>query len=226
MDGEIWDEESWEAFLRENDKRVDRYMSILFKFMTQNPPLGEEGSAVRKRWEEDLRQYLISNGMSPDDALPRMLSGQWSEDCTEPGEPSDAAEIEPEDELEDIRNLPVYCEAQRLASSILRWSNDLPGRMKDSALVQFCNHVTQIPANIAKGHGIGYEQEMIGGNIACAKRALMAANAALDLLLEIKGAPYMDRHFYRKVYEETFEVRNRIGVHVQELRRRFDLGVD
>ncbi|MEX0746579.1 MAG: hypothetical protein WD275_01180 [Rhodothermales bacterium] len=226
MDGEVWDEERWEAFLREHDRRIDRYMSLLFRFMTETPPPAEEGSRARKEWEEDLRQYLIGNGMSPDDILPRLLSGQWSEDDdAESAQPY----LEQEDQgadMDDVRHIPVYRDAQRLASQILRWSNDLPGHLKDSALVQFCSHITQIPANIAKGHGIGFELEMIGGNIACSKRALLAANSALDLLLEIKGALYMEQTFYRRIYEDTYEVRNRIGVHIQDLRGRFELGVD
>jgi hypothetical protein len=230
MDGEIWDEERWEAFLREHDRRIDRYMSLLFRFMTENPPPAEEGSRARKEWEEDLRQYLISNGLNPDDILPRLLSGQWSEDDEiewSTDSASSYSEMEdPGTDLDDVRHIPVYREAQRLASHILRWSNDLPGHQKDSSLVQFCSYVTQIPANIAKGHGIGLELEMIGGNIACSKRALAAANSALDLLREIKSAPYMDRTFYRKAYEDAFEVRNRLGVYIQDLRRRFDLGVD
>ena len=231
MDGEIWDEDRWEAFLREHDRRIDRYMALLFRFMTDNPPVGAEGSDARRAWEDDLRQYLITNGISPDDALPRMLSGQWTDDDEDDvlffeAEQSYLEAEERDEELYDVRNVPLYRSAHQLSARVLRWSNSLPGHVKDSTLVQFCAHVTQIPANIANGHGIGLELEMIGGNIACAKRALTAANSALVLLHELRPSGYMDAHLYRSLYEETFEIRNQTGIYVQELRRRFDLGIE
>lgn len=231
MDGEIWDEDRWEAFLKEHDRRIDRYMGLLFRFMTENPPPGVEGSEDRRAWEEDLREYLISNGISPEDALPRMLSGQWTDEEEDDvvffeAEQSYLEAEEQDEELHNVRNLHIYRSAQRLSGRVLRWSNSLPGRVKDSTLVQFCAHVTQIPANIAKGHGIGLELEMIGGNIACAKRALTAANSALDLLREVRASGYMDASLYHSLYEETFELRNQVGIYVQDLRRRFDLGIE
>lgn len=226
MDGEIWDEERWEAFLEENDRRIEHYMMVLFRFMSENPPAGEEGSAARQRWERDLREYLLSNGLSPDDALPRLLSDSWPDDPEDLDAETDHGLLSEEDALDDIRNIPVYAQAQRVASRALRWSNRLPGRVKDSTLVQFCSHVVQIPSNLAKGHGIGYEMEMLGGNIACVKRALASANASLDLLRELKTADYMNRKLYLAFYEDCFELRNQIGIYVQDLRQRFDLGVD
>lgn len=229
MDGEIWDEDRWEAFLEENDRRIEHYMMLLFRFMSANPPRGEEGSSDRQHWERELREFLLSNGLSPDDALPRLLAGGWGQDDDEPVEDSDSSLLhgdDRDDALHDVRNIPVYRNAQRLASRALKWSNGLPGRVKDSTLVQFCSHVVQIPSNVAKGHGIGYEMEMLGGNIACAKRALSSANAALELLRELKSEEYMESEMYRTFYEDCYELRNQIGIYVQELRGRFDLGVD
>lgn len=231
MDDEIWDEYRWEAFLKEYDRRIDRYMSLLFRFMTENPPAGEDGSPARRDWEEDLRTFFISNGISPDDALPRMLAGTWTEDDDEDflffeAEQSYLELEERDEELHNVRNLPVYREGHRLAARVLDWSNMLPSRVKDSTLVQFCSHLTQIPANIAKGHGIGLELEMIGGNIACVKRALASANTSLDLLREIKAAGYVDVDFYRRLYEDVYELRNQVALYVQELRSRFELGIE
>ena len=77
-----------------------------------------------------------------------------------------------------------------------------------------------------KGHSLGYDKETLGGNIACAKRSLSAANGALRLMREMKTASYMTEATYQDLYERTFELRNNIGIYVQELRRRFDLGLD
>lgn len=227
MDGEIWDENQWEAFLKETDRHLDRYMTLLFRFMSENPPESRSSRSARKEWEDRFRTYLLSNGLSPDESVSRhwddmddreTLAG---DDETMLLEPDDAG-----DRSIPLERLSAYDASRRCARRVLSWSNGLPGSLKDSTLVQFCAHITQIPANLAKGDGIGYEMDMIGGNIACAKRALASANAALELLREMRGGTYMNESLYRSLYENVFQIRNGIGIHVQELRARFDLGVD
>ncbi len=231
-DDEIWDEDRWEAFLRENDKRVDRFMDLLFTFLADHPLPEEDDAAARSVWEESLRQFLNGQGFRPEDHSIAFLF-----DDEEPDE--DAPEwfsLDPEgyeddedffdEDLDGFRELPVYQRAFAFANDVLDWANALPGDIKDSTLVQFCTYVTQIPANIAKGYGIGFERDMLGGNIACAKRGLKAANQALELLREMKRVPYLPADVYRRLYEQAFEVRNELGLYVQDLRRRFDLGID
>lgn len=113
-----------------------------------------------------------------------------------------------------------------LGSDVLAWANTLPGYVKDSTLVQFCSYAMEIASNVAKGHDMGYEREMIGGNIACVKRALNAANASLEGLHEMRDAPYMSAQLYARLYEQTYEVRNGLALYVLDLRDRFNLGID
>ncbi len=246
---DIWDEERWERFLRENDKRVDRYMDHLYQFISQNPLPDREDEEAMKRWDDELRAHLLSKGWRTEDAIFPLLSAEDQPgeedfegmddffDFDDEFEPFDDDNFEPfddeflddedfEEEVDGFRNIPIYQHAFALATEVLEWSNGLPGDVKDSTLVQFCTNVTQIPANIAKGHGIGYEKDFIGGNIACAKRGLAAANAALDQLRELKNEPYLTLPHYRRLYEHTFEVRNELGLYIQDLRERFDLGID
>ncbi len=128
--------------------------------------------------------------------------------------------------LDDLMALPVYQHAHELANRVLGWSDGIPGDQKDSTFVHFCANTLQIPANIARGHGLGTDRDRIGGYIACAKRALQCANAALELLPGLQAAPYMEAPAYASLYERIFELRNEVGLYVQELRRRFELGID
>ncbi len=237
---EIWDEEEWEAFLRQSDERIRRYMDLLFGYLTDNPPPAPADAAARKAWEERLRRFLEEKGFEHDAPLalpeephadeppgrepPDGAGGDAGADLFLLGdEAADADEALPQRHLRDV---PVYRKALDLSTYVLDWSNALPGEVKDSTLVQFCTSITQVPANIAKGHGIGYERDMLGGNIACAKRGLAAANSALEQLRDLRAAPYMDAALYRHFYEQTFELRNELGLYVQELRARFNLGID
>jgi hypothetical protein len=221
---EIWDEEQWEAFLRLSDERIRRYMDLLFAFLADDPPPEAADTAGRRAWEGRLRRFLAEKGFEQDPALfqPFGDEDRDEDEALDDDAPGTAALGRPA----GYGDIPVYRRASDLATRILEWTNGLPGAVKDSTLVQFCTSVTQVPAHLAEGHRIGYEREMIGGNIACAKRGLAAANSALDQLAELRTASYMTPDFYRHLYEQVFEVRNELGLYVQDLRARFNLGVD
>lgn len=225
---DVWDEYQWEAYLRDSDALVDRYMDLLFGFLADHPVPRQDDGKARKKWQTRLQRYLESKGWSANE-LPLAYLSQDLDVDEKPKEwlSLDAFEDEPEVEINDsFHELPVYQQSFALATEVMNWANALPGQQKDSTLVQFCNELMIIPSNIAKGHGIGYDREMLGGNIACIKRALNAANTALIVLRDMKGAAYMDCYRYVRFYEKTYEVRNALGLYVQELRRRFELGVD
>jgi hypothetical protein len=236
---EIWDEERWEAFLRENDRRTDRYMELMYGFLRRHPRPDLGDVRVLERWKNRLRAFLRDRGWRREDIILPFL---WLEQ--DPGHPledlwlaDEGAPLEdpmapeggfsaPVDSLDSFEHLPIYQQAESLASAVLDWADALADAAKTSTLVHFCSCITQIPANVARGHGLGYEVETLGGNIACVKRALAAANAALRLLHELKGAPHLSDERYRALYEDVYEMRNALGTYVQDLRARFNLGID
>jgi hypothetical protein len=242
-----WDEEQWEAFFRENDKRVDRYMALLHDFLARHPRPPADDARALARWKDHLRRFVERKGWTRDDiALPFLwLSDEEDDEAAAFFAFGDALDDEEDDgfdddllfdddpffeddldPLDDFRHLPIYQHAFEVTTEVLDWADTVPGDIKDGAFVQFCALVTRIPANIAKGHGLGYEREMLGGNIACAKRALHAANDALDALRQLKREPYLDLPTYQRLAETVYELRNALGLYVQDLRHRFDLGID
>ena len=229
-DDEVWDEDRWESFLRKDDERVTRYMKLLNRFMEEHPMPPSDAPDERDAWDEAFRAFLAQHGWIHEDAAHSGLI-----DDIDDGEAVDFDELEyieddelleAEDSFEALQRLPVYQAAYELTGHVLKWTDRLPGSAKDSTLVQFCSSIMQITGNIAKGHGIGYERDMLGGNIACLKRGISAANAALELLREQKDRSYMDAETYQMLYEKTYEVRNQLGIYIQDLRDRFNLGID
>lgn len=230
-----WDEDEWETYLRAHDRRTDRFVILFHGFMQKHPRPDDAHPEALAAWKARVRAFVEAKGWTPDDlALPFL----WLYDAPDEDAPDDlmgwppAVSHEGEDgpDADDVpggwRQLPLYQEAYALVEAVTKWADGLPGALKDSTLVQFCAQVMQVPAEVAKGHVFGYERDGLGGNIACAKRGLRAANAALDLLRELRGRPYLDKKTYRRLYEQLFEVRNAVGLYVQVLRARFDLGVD
>lgn len=228
-DDEIWDEHRWEDFLSENDRQMDRRLTLYYDYLARHPRPKDRGVAAQS-WFRDLQRFFADNGLREDDAFLQLFSPdrdedpapRWLRDAISDPDPEDDHSGDPD----QLDNLEVYRKALDLSVELLRWSDDVPIRDKDSTFVQFCTSVTQIPANIAKGHGIGFERDMIGGNIACTKRGLHAANEALYLLKYLKKEPFLSESAYFSLYERLFEIRNQLGIYVQTLRERFDLGID
>ena len=235
FDDDAWDEERWEAFLRDHDKRVDHYMELLFRFMRKYPQPDPEEVEAFAAWKASLRTWLRERGWQHEDMILRLIwlgEEQAEEDADDEaaflldGSTAFADEEDTEGTFEALERLPVYQEACALSNQVLDWAHALASEVKDSRLAHFCAHVAQVPAHLAQGYGIGHERETLGGNIACAKRALADANAALTLLARMKRAPYMDAATYRLLYEQAYEVRNAVALYVQHLRERFNLGID
>ena len=235
FDNEAWDEDRWEAFLRDHDRRVDRYTELIFRFMRKYPQPDPEDAGAFASWRDALRAWLRDKGWRFDDVIMPFF---WLEEEQADEELADeevflfdgstlfADHDDEEDAFSELERLPVYLSASTLSAEVLDWAHALSDDVKDSALVHFCSYVAQVPAHIARGYGIGHEHDTLGGNIACAKRGLADANAALDLLGRMKRAPYLDEPTYRRLYEQVYEVRNEVALYVQDLREWFNLGID
>lgn len=233
MSDEVWDEERWEAFLKENDERIDRYRSMLRGFLGANPLPDPADTEQRRIWKEHLSRYLRARGIYPEEELLSFLfpdeSDPYTDDLQAWLAQAGVLDHEEQDGLsqaESCRNLGLYQRAAAFAGRVLDWATSLPGKEKSSSLVQFCSCVSQIPIEVARGHGIGYEKEMIGGNIACVKRGLASANGGLLVIQEIRHEGYMDPETYRQLFDELQELRNDLGMYILELRDRFHLGLD
>ena len=229
MGDEVWDEHDWEDFLRENDRRVDHFMALLADFMQRYPPPPEGAPPEEEEaWKARLGAYIRRRtGFEGSvDDLP-----VWEQE-TGDTEPEDAegegwkAGLTAFPEHQPVDDLPVYQAARALATTVLTWSEPIPADAKDGDFVQFCSNAYQIAAHVSGGHAVGYERDMLGGNIAYAKRGLAAANAALDALHSLRNAPHMRAGDYRRLYEATYEVRNAVALHVLRLRERFERGTD
>ena len=227
---EIWDEERWEKFLKKDDERAAHYMKILNRFLDVHPPPRPDDQKALQTWRDAFRAYLVRYGWGGDEMDSSMLhDGHTDEhgvDEPVPEAESDLFGFKAEYIFAELTSFPLYQEAYTVMQRVLNWSDGLPGPVKDSSLVQFCANVMQITANIAKGNNIGLEREMLGGNIACLKRAINVANITLSLLQEMRTEPYMRAHLYLGFYEDIYELRNAIGIYIQDLRFRFNMGID
>ena len=225
---EVWDEDDWEDFLRENDRRLDRFMALLGEFMRRYPPPPEGASPEaeakwKRRLEAFMRWHTGFEGSADDLPIWEDESSVEGEDASGEAWKAGLADFPGQQPIEDV---PVYQTARAFADRVTMWSEAIPTQSKDSGLVQFCTCVLEVPAKLSGGHAVGYERDLLGGNIAYVKRALATSNAALDALQGLREARYMTGADYRDLYEAAYEVRNAVALHVLRLRERFERGTE
>lgn len=227
-DDEIWDEDRWEEYLREADRRTDLYMRLWDEFCRDHPPPEEDApEAQREVWQRALHEWLAEHmgWEDDDDGPPVWIDESDDEPEDEDGEAWKAGLTEDFPEAQDVRELPVYQLAYDFGLAVIDWAETLPEEAKEAVLVDFCSNALQVGARLAGGHAMGYEPETLGGNIAVVKRGLRAANRALAALQQLRGAPYLAEADYLRLYERAYEVRNAVALHVQHLRERFERGL-
>lgn len=249
-DGSTWNEFQWESHLDEIEKRSEQ----LRRFITSDPRgktprwimlLREnldEQDAVEAFIEEEL---LLDEAYFPED------EDDWEDDDEEMDEDdfffkdsSHPFSDEEEDdfdygeewkELSDdfamsehgsIENLDIYTVSRELAVDILKWAEVLPKRSFSKHLDEFIINVLKVTAKLAGGYSFGFEQDVLGGNIAYTKKALYEANSALSHLRQLKTEPYLTEAAYSEFHARIFELRNDIGIYIQELRDRFRFGLE
>lgn len=222
MSERFWDEDRWEAFLREQDARLEQLMEHFFAFVQEHPiPTGFDPDASA-RWQQALAAYLAFRGWPDAEQAARLLGALERGDVPLPYLP-DVDDADLEDALVSCEHDGLYQTAHGLARDALEWAYGQPATQRSSSLVQFCSSLTQIPGDLVRGQVIGSEREHLGGQIACLKRALWHANDALDALHELgtdERAAGASGHFA----EPVFELRNGLALRVQSLRERLDQG--
>ncbi|MDX1671022.1 MAG: hypothetical protein R3211_01675 [Balneolaceae bacterium] len=247
----IWDEHKWEAHLNEIEKKSDQLRKFIAPDPSGNIPRwitllqenSDEMDAVDAFIEEELQ---IEEAYFPDeedldwdddydDELDDLIFGDLDEDFfLEDDELDDFDAGEEWKELSEdfamsdhgsIETLDVYNDARALAAHILHWADGVHPRYRNQHYHDYVANILKAGAKLAAGYSFGFEQDLLGGNIAYTKKALNLVNRSLDLLQEhLKNEPYTTSTAYQYQHEALFHLRNHIGIYVQELREQFYLG--
>lgn len=249
---EVWDEHKWEAHLNEIEKKSDQLRRFIAPDPTGNTPRwitllrenSDELDAVDAFIEEELQ---IEEAYFPDDEdeeweeeiddeLEDFFFDEFEDDFLFDEEEEDFDSGEEWKELSEdyatseygsIETLEVYNEVRGLAAHILQWAEKIHPKYRSEEYNDFVGDILRIGAKLAGGYSFGFEQDFLGGNIAYTKKALYCANSALYLLQEhLKGAPFINKEEYILLHERLFDLRNDIGVYVQELREQFNQGFE
>jgi len=206
---DIWDEFQWEEFMREQDKKVDRYMELLYRY--QSHPNREEIIAR----EMGLRWFDQSEPMMD-------VPESTEENDDREGEEWKISSGVEGFEREAFFHQPVCLKAKEFALRVSRFVDDLSEpKREDSAVVDFVANAMIASAKIAGGTGMGEGVDELGANIAYCKRGLAAANLTIAALHEMREKNIVVPAVYAELVREATDVRNTIALHILDLREKF-----
>jgi hypothetical protein len=169
--GDVWTEDIWERFLQQADARAARYQD-LFETLLDHPDrdrlVAEEMGWTRKlddcaEADEDCSECRRRVGCERYEML--NLLSEAEERTDDPGDDMCRA-------LADLDQIPPYCSAHQFGLRMFAVVGGAELEQDDGEdLIAAMRGVQTAAAQIAGGHGIGYERDSISGNIANCKRA-------------------------------------------------------
>ncbi|MEW6355351.1 MAG: hypothetical protein AB1696_03420 [Planctomycetota bacterium] len=202
-----WTEKQWERFLRRSEVRSAKFQE-LFETLRDHPD----------------QEEIISHEMGWDDPPER-------DDDFPDFDPNEMIVEPTEEEMQEYmerhdRDLHAISAYERAFAYTLSVHNALKDFFRednsdaDEALAEAIGQSGIIGAKIAGGHGMGYEDDVLCGNICCCKRSLEAADRCLGELERAKALGAAPREVIEPLITEGREVRRLVAEWITELRGR------
>jgi hypothetical protein len=194
FEDEVWDEEQWEIFMEEADKRTEEYLK---KFE-------DELLNKKESLENEEEHHHTSDERRSEEERWKESGTGWYD-----GEGGDS-----------FRNLAIWRTAYHFGSAVQRFAEGCEPAQRLSADVQtLIENCLIISAKIAGGHSMGYDREVLEGNIAYCKRALKAAEDCVDALERIR-IQYKPTPQLLKLYGLALKTRGEVREWIEQLRRK------
>lgn len=228
-----WTEEQWDQFMRKADLRSARYTELLETLIDEpdrDEIIDHEMGWDRKRdnvdteWIEALEEAAaeaVEGGEELTDADARKH---------DPGEllPESALGSHKDGDYFDesdgqLHRIPAYHLAMALSKRIdaalkpmMSGSSDEPHEEVSQAFIQ----IKIAAAKIAGGHGMGYHEDVLGGNVVNCKRALDAAGECATALKALIKLELLPEDAAATLLAELAAVQQAIESRIAELRSR------
>lgn len=221
-----WTEEQWEEFMRHADLRAARYgelMETLIDDPDRDNIIDHEMGWDRKRervdeeWMKELEQAAAE-------------AEEELKDLDE--DDDDSADTTPRAgraDLDDFRDreleaIPAYAICEQASEAIdavlvplMRGEGEDEG---DEDVAQAFIQIKIASAKIANGHGMGYEDEVLGGNVVNCKRSLAAVDECEVALRAVARRKLIPAETVPPLLEHVAKAHKAICDRIAELRAR------
>jgi hypothetical protein len=218
-----WTEQQWEDFLRQADLRTARYGELMETLMDdpdREQIIDHEMGWDRKREaaDEQWLQEVTEAAVEAQEAL---------ESSDDPATP-DPAHLKKMDDLQRLRGgeldaIPAYSACEAASNAIDRALASLMRdrvQAEDEDIAQVFIQIRIAGAKIASGHHLGYEDEVIGGNVVNCKRALAAVEECQIALKLIQSRNVIPTTSMPTLFAHVDQAHKAISYRIEELRAR------
>ncbi len=186
---EEWDEQQWERFMQRADARAAKYQE-LYETLAAHP---DRERLIAREMGWDLDPESCAGGVrcpecerqSECEAYEMLLLNDRAPRPVEDPDGADLAAC-----FAELRNIPAYSRTLDFAEDVHAFLRSAGVVRVDDEDVRAALRAAQMaPAQVAAGHGIGYEGDSLYGNIALCKRALRNLAACAEALgqLNLRG---------------------------------------
>ena len=208
-----WTEDQWEAFMKRSDVRSAKF-GELFETLREHPDR-EDIIAKEMGWDRMRGQ------LDEEEAAARVE--EWNRICEEAvNDPDIQRQMEESDR--ELEALPAYQKANEFALNVYQklepFFAEKDDEEADDDLVDLFGSSHTIGVKIAGGHGIGYEDDAICGNIVNCKRALKAAEESIESLNALRQKDVVPTELLEEFMRDAEDTRRLVADHIEELRKR------
>ncbi len=209
----IWDEYDWERFLQQQDRKTEKYMELLERFI--DDPNRDQIIAREMGWthllDKDGREWAEN------------VDSLFDEEAAADEEASEAADAEDDEEGFEVH--PLYKASFALTVWIDQLFEELSPVQNHPAAVKLSTHAAIASAKLAAALSDDDVDE-IGMTIAYLKRALKAAMIGIEAAAQLRNDGALDAERYGTLHHRLFQIRDGIiqlmGEFRTEWRRRYD----
>ena len=209
----VWDEYDWERFLQQQDRKTEKYMELLERFI--DDPNRDQIIAREMGWYH----LLDKDGEKWAETVDSMFDEEFEEDMEED---TAAAQIEGEDGYEVH---PLYQASFALTLWIDQLFEDLGDAQNKPSAVKLATHTAVASAKLAAALSDDDVDE-IGMTIAYLKRALKAVTIAIEAATQFRKDVRLSAEKFATLHQRLFQIRDGIillmGEYRIEWRRRYE----
>ena len=208
----IWDEYDWERFLQQQDRKTEKYMALLERYI--DDPNRDQIIAREMGWYH----LLDTDGRD------------WIEKVDATFEDSEDAAVEKEEDVDlnaeqSFEMHPLYQASFALTVWIDQFIEELPGTQNQPAAVRLSTQAAIASAKLAAALSDDDVDE-IGMTIAYLKRALKAVMLGIDAAVQLRRDAKLDAEKFGALNVRLFRIRDGIiqlmGEYRAEWRRRYN----
>ena len=243
----VWDEYDWERFLQQQDRKTEKYMELLEKYI--DDPNRDQIIAREMGWHHLLDENGKDWSANLDTLFSQRVGENASKDEDEEDDDDLAEDDEDDDDLDEDEDFedeedadaeeeeeepedrysrhPLYQAASALAVHVDRFFSDNEAAAQHPAVARLTTNATL--ANVKLAAALTDDDvDELGMTIAYLKRALKAITNALEAAGQCEAEQFFDPVQAQDVRGRIFQVRDGIvslmGHYRNEWRRRYGRG--